>query len=108
MAICLRLLDDRARWAAQRVFERRGDCARVLYGDVEVLERWEIADAAFVERAVMFEDVSLPGNALTEAEEYGFGDHACAVADCVSASVALARDRVVVRAVAEAESRVRL
>src|SRR5205085_1460939 len=94
-----------AHGAAQRVFERRGDGARVLDGDVEAAEFGEVADAAFVERAAVPEDVGLSGHALAEAEEYGFRDHARAVGDGVGAAAPLARARVCVWAVAEGEPR---
>src|SRR5205085_7014429 len=59
---------------AQRVPKRSRNRARVKDRDAEILERLKIADAAFVEGAVVAEDVGLAGDAPAEAEEKGFGD----------------------------------
>jgi hypothetical protein len=76
--------------------------------DVERARRLKVADAALVDRAVVPEDVGLPGHALPEAEEHRLRDGRRAVADRVRDAAAVARDPVGVRPVVEGERGARL
>src|SRR5687768_12703705 len=94
--------------APQSLFERGGLGARVLDGEVEAVERAEVADAALVVDAAAPEDVGLAGDALAEAEDDGLGDGRGAVGDGVDDGAALARELVCVTPLAEAHPRPRL
>ena len=78
--------------SARRYIERWRDIARIANGDIQTLDIFVEADAAFVERTIVPEDVGLARLPLAKCVEYRLGNCVNAIGYRVQALVAAAHD----------------
>src|SRR5688572_22375533 len=87
--------------ASQRVFERRRYRRTMSDREIETAQLFEITHTRLVKHVVMSKEKRLSDVALSEAVQNRFGNVVSAVGNTIEDGVALARDRVGVRAVAK-------
>src|SRR5258708_35845142 len=92
--------------ATRSHFKRWGYLARIANRDIETLNVFVEAEATFIERAIVLEDVGLARLPLAEGIKYRLGDSVNAIGYGVQALVAAAYNLVTVWSAAKHQPRV--
>src|SRR5687768_581280 len=89
--------------AAQCILERDGHCRLVTDSEIEFANLLEVTDACFVKHVLVAKQISLPDVALAETIKNRVRDRVYAVRNGVNNRLALTRNFVSVRTVAEGQ-----